>query len=313
MLRVTNMSRHNGGSRLTVDRLPDRGPALEVVFLEHASFGAAVPRGPRAPHRHDYHELIWTRTGSGRHLVDGEPAAVRPGTVTLIGRGQVHVFEEASALSGAVVRFGDELLHEGPSARASPGWLLGGRGSRTVVVPRADAPRLEAVIDTLAAEARRPPDACSIDLQRHFLSGLLLWLERWYDASRTQQRDADDADLQLYRRFLPVLERDFARHHEAGHYADVLRVPPAVLSRTLASVTGRGTKELVTDRVMLEAARLLRFSDLSVGEVAFRAGFADPLYFSRAFKRHYGEAPMTYRARQRGRAPAAGGEPVAAG
>src|SRR5205085_2263179 len=84
---------------------------------------------------------------------------------------------------------------------------------------------------------------------------LLLWLERWYDASRTQQRDADDADLQLYRRFLAVLERDFARHHDAGHYADALRVPPAVLSRALSSVTGRGTKELVTDRVMLEAAR----------------------------------------------------------
>jgi AraC family transcriptional regulator, transcriptional activator of pobA len=84
-----------------------------------------------------------------------------------------------------------------------------------------------------------------------------------------------------------------------------------VLSRTLASVTGQGTKELVTDRVMLEAARLLRFSDLSVGEVAFRAGFADPLYFSRAFKRHRGEAPMAYRARLRGFAPAAG-VPVAA-
>ena len=41
---------------------------------------------------------------------------------------------------------------------------------------------------------------------------------------------------------------------------------------------------------MLEAARLLRFTDLTVGEVAHRAGYADPLYFSRAFKRHAGEA-----------------------
>src|SRR3954447_22401501 len=305
------MADRNGGALLTVDRLPHAGPSLEVVFLEDASVGAAAARGPRAPHRHDYHELMWTRTGSGRHLVDGEPAAVAPGTMTLIGRGQLHVFEEASGLSGAVIRFGDELLHEGPSARASPGWLLGGRGSRTVVVPQAAVARLEATIDKLAAEARRPLDACSIDLQRHFLAGVLLWLERWYDASRTQQRDADDANLQLYRRFLAVLERDFARHHEAGHYADALRVPPAVLSRALSSVTGRGTKELVTDRVMLEAARLLRFSDLSVGEVAFRAGFADPLYFSRAFKRHQGEAPMVYRARLRGLVPASG-EPVGA-
>ncbi len=57
----------------------------------------------------------------------------------------------------------------------------------------------------------------------------------------------------------------------------------------------------MTDRVMLEAARLLRYTDLTVGEVAFRVGFGDQLYFSRAFKRHYGEAPMSYRARLRGR------------
>ena len=46
---------------------------------------------------------------------------------------------------------------------------------------------------------------------------------------------------------------------------------------------------------MLEAARLLRFTDLTVGEVAHRVGFDDPLYFSRAFKRHAGEPPMAYR------------------
>ena len=49
---------------------------------------------------------------------------------------------------------------------------------------------------------------------------------------------------------------------------------------------------------MLEAARLLRFTDLTVGEVAHRAGFTDPLYFSRAFKRHAGEPPMAYRGGQ---------------
>ena len=53
---------------------------------------------------------------------------------------------------------------------------------------------------------------------------------------------------------------------------------------------------------MLEAARLLRFTDLSVGEVAFRAGYADQLYFSRAFKRHHDEAPMGYREHVRGAA-----------
>jgi AraC family transcriptional regulator, transcriptional activator of pobA len=286
---------------IDVDRLPQAGASLEVRLVERGSFGAGTDRGARRPHRHDYHELIWTRSGEGRHLVDGEVSLVEPGTVTLIGRGQVHVFERARDLHGAVVRFGDELLHGDAAARASPAWLVGSRGARTVAVPGGDVARLEAVIEALAAETRRPPDACSVDLQRNFLSSLLLWVERWYDASRTQRRDADDAELQLYRRFVEVLERDFARHHDTGHYAHELRVPGAQLARALTHVTGRGTKEHITDRRMLEAARLLRFSDLTVGEIAFRAGFGDQLYFSRAFKRHSGEAPTAYRERLRGR------------
>jgi AraC family transcriptional activator of pobA len=49
--------------------------------------------------------------------------------------------------------------------------------------------------------------------------------------------------------------------------------------------------------------RLLRFTDLTVGEVAFRVGYDDPLYFSRAFKRYAGRAPQAYRSEVHGSAP----------
>jgi AraC family transcriptional activator of pobA len=138
---------------------------------------------------------------------------------------------------------------------------------------------------------------------RHVNCSCHLWTDRWYEATRTEQRAADDPDVQLYRRFSEVLERDYARHHDAPHYADALGLPQAALSRALVNVTGRATKELITDRRMLEAARLLRFSDMSVGEIAYRAGYGDQLYFSRAFKRQFTEAPSAYRERMRGRAP----------
>ena len=288
-----------GPRDLAVDRLPEHGAAIEVLVLDGATFGDDA-KGAREPHRHDYHELFWTREGVGQHLIDGRPWPVRPGTVTLVSRGQVHVLERARDLTGAVVRFGDEVLYEGGGARATPAWLLGGRGARTVAVPDSDVERLSWTITTLAAEARRPVDGCSADLQRHLLATVLLWIERWYDAARTQQRDADDAEVQLFRRFTQLLEQDFARHHDAAHYATELAVPAAALSRALARATGRATKELITDRVMLEAARLLRFTELTVGEIAYRTGFDDQLYFSRAFKRHRGKAPVAYRAGVRG-------------
>jgi AraC family transcriptional activator of pobA len=106
--------------------------------------------------------------------------------------------------------------------------------------------------------------------------------------------------VQLHRRFTRRLEADFAAHHDAAHYAEALAVPAPALARALVERTGRATKELITDRVMLEAARLLRHSDRTVGEIAFEVGFQDPLYFSRAFKRHSGRSPQAYRDAARG-------------
>lgn len=149
---------------------------------------------------------------------------------------------------------------------------------------------------------QRATDSRSVELQRHLLATLLLWVERWFDATRIDQRDADDPELQLYRAFVEILERDFTRYQAAGYYAEALRVPQAALSRALVHLTGRTTKELITDRRMLEAARLLRFTSMSVGEVSYRAGFRDQFHFSRAFKRATSEAPSAYRERVRGRA-----------
>lgn len=285
---------------LALDRLAD-GLALEVLLLDGASFGRTGARVPRDPHRHDYHELLWIRSGSGTHRIDDGRVDVVAGAVTLIGRGQVHVFEEARDLHGAVVRFGDELLGGTSAGRADPRWLLAGHGGRVVAVPRGEARCLDATITTLHAETTRPPDPLSTEIERHLLTTVLLWTERWYDAARTEHRPSGDREVELHRRFALLLDRDFARHHDAAHYADALGVPPATLSRALTGATGRATKDLVLDRVTVEARRLLRFTDLTVGEIAARTGFTDPLYFSRAFKRRTGLSPQAFRAAARGR------------
>jgi AraC family transcriptional activator of pobA len=262
--------------------------------------GLAVGEGPiRDPHRHDYHELMWLREGAGVQLVDGVPAAIAPGTVTVIARGQVHQFRAARGLGGALLRITDAAL------TGAEGRLLGGahQGARVIAVPPGERGRFEAVLRALHAGTRRPPDPYAPDLVRHLTATVLLWLERWHDASRAERPEADDADVALHRRFAELLEGDFAAHHDVAHYADALAVPAAALSRALVAVTGRATKELIVERVMLEAMRLLRFTGLTVGEVAFRVGYADQLYFSRAFKRYAGRAPRVYRTEVHGSAP----------
>jgi AraC family transcriptional activator of pobA len=286
--------------RLAVDRLAS-GAAVEVRMVEDL----AVGEGPiRDPHRHDYHELMWLRAGEGTQLIDGNAYEIVPGTVTVIARGRVHQFRHARGLRGALIRVTDAAL------TGAEGWLLGARGpgATVIAVPPTERARFEAVVRALHAETRRPPDPYAADLTRHLTATVLLWLARWHEASRAERPEADDADVALHARFAELLERDHARHHEVSHYADVLAVPAAALSRALVAVTGRATKELIVERVMTEAMRLLRFTDLTVGQVAHQLGYGDPLYFSRAFKRYAGRAPQAYREEVHGSAPSIHGD-----
>ena len=173
---------------ISLDRLD---AAVEVVALDGLDIGARV----REPHRHDYHELVWVREGEGEHRLDGATVPVAPRTLTVIGRGQLHVFASGRGLRGAVVRFGDELVYGGAERRGAPGWLLAGRGGRTVPVPAGDVAALEGVIAALGGEASLPPDARAAELEHHLVAVLLLWIERWYDASRIDAREPGDYEL----------------------------------------------------------------------------------------------------------------------
>jgi AraC family transcriptional regulator, transcriptional activator of pobA len=272
----------------TVDDLPAEADALQVRSLDLERIdGDEI----REPHRHAYHELIWVREGSGRHLVDGEPVVFGPRTLTLIAKGQVHQFERADRVSGVVVGFDDEWLTD------SRRWLFSGGSCTALSVPEDDAPRFDALLDLLREEVERPAGPESAELRRHLLSAALLWAQRWREA-QLEGGGATRADVQLQQQFLETLERDFAGSHEAGHYSAELGVTTGTLSRTLTRLTGRTTKQLILDRVLLEAARLLRFSDLSVKEIAARLGFTDQFAFSKAFKRQRGEAPLDFRNRR---------------
>ena len=269
-----------------IDDLRAEPDTLEVIEVHLDSIGDGEVR---EPHRHAYHELIWVREGSGRHLIDGDDVDFGPRTLTLIAKGQVHQFQRADHVTAVVARFEDDWL------ASSRRWLFSGQACSALSVPVEDAARFDALLDLLRVELERPAGPESPELRRHLLSAALLWAQRWREG-QLEAGGATRSDVQLYHQFDEMLERDFATNHDAGHYAAELGVTTGTLSRLLTKLTGSSTKQLILDRLILEAVRLLRFSDLSIKEIADRLGFNDQFAFSKAFKRQRGVAPLDYRA-----------------
>jgi AraC family transcriptional activator of pobA len=106
-----------------------------------------------------------------------------------------------------------------------------------------------------------------------------------------QQREA----IAVYQAFVPLLEQHYADRHDVQFYADSLHLSPIKLSRQLQAILGKTTKQIIDERVVLEARRRLWYTQQTVGEIAYALGYSDQFHLSKAFKRLVGVSPQEYR------------------
>lgn len=98
--------------------------------------------------------------------------------------------------------------------------------------------------------------------------------------------------------FLQLLPAHFAQHHDIGFYASQLSISPVYLSRIVRQVAGRTVVDYINQMLLMEAAFLLRTTDLTVAQVADRLHFADSASFCKFFQRQKGTSPRRFRESQ---------------
>ena len=191
----------------------------------------------REPHRHDYHELIWVLEGT-RRAPDRRRAAAGPGqrTVTIIGRGQVHVFREARSRAAASCASPTSCwpAASGSSAAGCSAVAAAARSRcRTGVLDR-----LDALLGALPTRRPGPPTptapTSSATCSRRCCCGSSAGTTRHAPSAATPTTPRSSCTAASR----SALEADFAGHHDAAHYADALGVPAAALSKSLSELTG---------------------------------------------------------------------------
>lgn len=268
-----------------------------AFFFERRARASFPPAWSDAPHRHNFQEIIVVESGEWRHSVDGHVSDVVGPAVSLIGKGQIHVVVGGADLTIYVIRFADEFL---PASLISRSWnyhatLFNQLGPKqTIALQPAEMRDLKTVLDLIEAEYARPASFQQENMLRHLLSILIIRVERIHqgalaaDPHRLEEYD-------VYQQFMALLDQDFARHHAVEHYATSLGIAPIKLSKLLGRVVGRSTKQLIDERIVLEAKRYLHYTDMSIKEIAFALGYGDLFHFSKTFKRLADVAPQAYR------------------
>jgi AraC family transcriptional regulator, transcriptional activator of pobA len=243
-------------------------------------------------HRHTYHELFLFKKGSGVHMIDLEPIPFEAPCIHFVAPGQVHKLDRSADTDGYVVMFHPELgrgIFSNPRIRSL---LRAGAASRSMILDKPCLGEAMNVIAIIEQEHRDQGMGCASVLES-LLAVLLLKCVRWSDRSNDTGREEKPATL--VERFLDMVDQEFLEKKQVNAYAADLSVSPGHLNELVKKNIGRNASEVLHERLMLEAKRLLLHSDLSVKEVCFALKMEDPAYFTRMFKRDTGLTPGEYR------------------
>lgn len=277
-------------------RKPGQFHVIRFGGDEVDELGRLIP----VPHRHDFFEIIWVRSGSGRVRSDLRSWPVQPRTLFFTSPGQVHAWEPAGEVRGEIASFSEEFFGvntDHPGLLTKMPFLYSGPVAPILHLDPAEGRRIDELFRHLHSEAADPAPGRD-DLVRAYLTIILTLARQAFDRRAPAAAPAVPADL-LARRFRLALEENFPRLLEVGDYADLLRVSRTHLNEHLQRETGRTASEIIHERIVLEAKRLLAHTPLTASQIAYRLGFQDPSYFGRFFRRTTGQTPGEFRDRAR--------------
>lgn len=269
---------------------PDDCLHCEAIELRGTLHDWTIPA-----HRHEgLHQFQWLHSGAAHLALAGREWQVAAPAAFVLPPGCVHAFAYAPHSTGLQVTVPSALLER--SFAAAPA-LAARLALPQVLTPDMLGHQAEAgaaLFRQLAAEFATAEPGRTEALQAHALL-LATWFLRQApgaggDEARQALRDT------LVQRYRALMELHLRREHALGFYAQALKVTPDHLSRSCRAVAGLSAQDLLHERLLLEARRLLATTGAAVGEVAQELGFADAAYFSRFFARRAGQSPLAYRA-----------------
>lgn len=251
-----------------------------------------------APHAHAFYSVIWFRGGGGCHTVDFVKYPLEENTFFFISPGQIHCYDYPIP-DGVVITFVPDFLSDSNSTEEifMKYNIFNAYDMAPCMVVRDEnlLRALDNLTHALKVEYGRKEQFGHRTLMQSFVRQMLILLQR------NDSPDSRPSFLQSnnvhnhFLRFRQALERDYRRIHNVKGYAAELGVSTKYLTAIVGECTHRTPLQMINDRLLLEAKRLLRYSNMMVKEIAFDLGYEDPSYFVKQFKRQTGQLPTDFR------------------
>ncbi len=248
------------------------------------------------PHRHDFYAVVLFTQGKGIHEIDFQKYEVSAGSLFFLSPGQIHSWELSEDIDGYIFFSSQgfyEMHYVSQKLRNFP--FFG-----SVSFPRKlqlDKVELQNNIH-LFQELEKEHYGKQIMREGRILS---LMSQIFINTTRLFSKDMDTLSssaglsyFKHYQDFEDLIELHFTQQKSIGYYADLLGISSKHLNRVVQTTVQKTATEVITERVVLEAKRMLMYLNESLVEIAFRLGYEEYSYFVRVFRKSSGMTPTQF-------------------
>ena len=249
------------------------------------------------PHRTNFYHIFLFENCQPTHFVDFEPIKIEPYSLLFIDKNRVHQFDQLLQYEGRVLIFTDDFFctTENDTRFLRSSILFNDLADQpTIKLNTTDFEKYINICEDITEELFLPADNSKPVLLKNLLQNFLLLAEREKRKQGfTELKKGADLDYTLL--FRDLLEINYTKLKSVNDYAKIICISEKRLGQATAKVLGKSPKEIINDRILLEAKRILAHTHLSIKEIGQDLGFDDPAYFVRSFKKHTATTPVEFR------------------
>ncbi|MBS4077256.1 MULTISPECIES: helix-turn-helix domain-containing protein [Pseudomonas] len=268
-------------------------PTPDLLHCETISSRSREHQWEIKPHRHaDLCQLLFVFKGQAELEIEGHRTQLQTPAIQVLPPLSVHGFRFSEDVEGFIVTLATPLINH---LQAQLGDSVHALAQTENYPAGKDGDYLNSLFTALQAEYNGHQPAREM-LMHSLVSVIMVWVSRQaivrHNASQRPQRQRE-----YLNGFIQLVEETYRQHVKVEDLAHRLGISVSHLNGTCRELAGQPALQIMHERQLLEAKRLLTYTSMTIYEMSELLGFSDPTNFTRLFRRRVGISPKAFRDR----------------
>lgn len=247
-------------------------------------------------HKHSFYHLVFFTKGGGMQTIDFENFPVKPNQIYFMIPGQVHSWAFEGEVDGYIINFSSNFFQSfllRANYLEDLPFFSGIIKDAVIDIPAQLQDKVINLFEDLIAE-NETINPLALDMVKSLMLQLFILVAR---LNANVSEAVPSYNYTLLRSFQKLIEKNHMHLRLPKQYAELLYITPNHLNALCNDVLGISAGEVIRNRIILEAKRLLINNNMTVLEIANHLNFTDNSYFTKFFKKLEGVTPEEFRKR----------------